>query len=189
MRTLYYSTLVLGLLLLSGCGGVRPTVFLHPEFNFGYVEKVGVVPFENISTEQGAGARATRYFLGGLLAAEAFAVAEPGEVLRALEKEALVRTGDLAEDQVKAIGRALNVQGLFLGTLSESMTVRNGNANTYTATVTIRLVETETGMTVWSATHSEDSATLWSGLFGARQKSPSHVMRNCVKHCLDTLLD
>ena len=53
----------------------------------------------------------------------------------------------------------------------------------------MRLIETETGVTVWSATNTEDSASFWSSLFGTGQKSSSVVMRNCIDGCLDTLMD
>ena len=56
-------------------------------------------------------------------------------------------------------------------------------------TVVARLVETETGATVWSATRSENSSTFWSTLFGTSQKSRGVVMRSTIDSCLDTLLD
>ena len=148
-----------------------------------------MVPFENLSTTQGSGAQATRYFVTSLLASDAFVVIEPGEVARALETQSLVRTAQLTEDQIKAIGRELGVQGLFLGTVSESASLRSGSTTVSVVTVVLRLVETETGATVWSATNSEDSAGFWSTLFGTGQKSRSEVMRKCLDGCLDTLVD
>jgi hypothetical protein len=80
--------LVLLLALFSaGCGGTGTTSFIHPEFDFSFVENVAVVPFENLSSNQGSGAQATRYFITSLLASDAFVVIEPGEVARALETQ------------------------------------------------------------------------------------------------------
>jgi len=177
------------LLVTAGCGGVGTTSFVHPEFDFAFLESVAVVPFENISDDQGAGHQATRYFDNSLLAAEAFNIVEPGEVARVLENEGLIRTAQLADAQIVAIGAELGVQGLFLGSVSESSSLRSGSTTVSVVTVVIRLVETETGATVWSATASEDSATLWSSLFGTGQKSRSDVMRRAIDECLDTLLD
>ena len=61
--------LSLGLLimtLLMGCGGIGATTFVHSEYNFSYVERLAVIPFENLTEDQGAGSRATRYFLAEL---------------------------------------------------------------------------------------------------------------------------
>jgi len=166
-----------------------PTKFIHPDFDFTFVEKIAVVYFENLSNDQTAGAKATRYFTTALLAAEAFEVVEPGEVSRALEKFSLVSTSQLTQDQVMTLGRELGVQGVFLGSLSESTSIRSGATTVSVVTVVVRLLETETGATVWSATNTEDSASFWSSLFGTGQKAPSEVMRRCIDGCLDTLMD
>ncbi len=189
MRKLVLMILLGALVLFSGCGGTGKTKFVHPDFDFSFLEKVAVVPFENLSSDQGAGARSTRFFTSALLASEAFWVVEPGEVTRALGLQSVMRTGELTEDQIKAVGRELGVQGLFLGSINESTTLRSGSTNISVVTVVIRMVETETGSTVWSVTHSEDSRTLWTSIFGGGQKSNSEVTRSCIDGCLDTLLD
>ena len=185
--------IILGLLVTSlfnvGCGGIGATRFVHPGFDFGFIERVAVVPFENLSTETGAGARATRYFNTALLAAEAFEVVEPGEVSRALEKFGFVATAQLTREQAVTLGRELRAQGIFLGSLAESVKIRSGSNNVSVVTVTTSMVETETGTTVWSSTNTEDSSNFWSSLFGTGQKSSSEVMRRAIDGCLDTLLD
>lgn len=174
---------------LAGCGGLRPTLFLHPEYNFGFVERVAVIPFENLTNERGAASRATRYFISQLLASESFEVIEPGEVTRVLNEHATVRTGDLTQDQIRAIGQALKVQGLFLGTVNETSAARSGTSSEHVVTLVVRMVETETGETVWSATHTESGRSFWASLFGAGGRSQSEVMRRCVKRVLSTLVE
>lgn len=189
MRKLFTILSLAALLATAGCGGMGTTKFVHPEFDFGFLESVAVVPFENISDDQGAGHQATRYFNNALLAAEVFEIVEPGEVSRVLENEGLVRTAQLSDQQIVAIGQQLGVQGLFLGSVSESSSVRSGSTTVAVVTVVIRLVETETGATVWSSTGSDDSATFWSSLFGTGQRARADVMRKAINKCLGTLLD
>jgi len=177
------------LLVVGGCAGTSTERFVHPDFDFSFIENVAVVPFENLSGEQGAGARATRYMVNSLLATDTFGVAEPGEVAEALSKQALVRTAEMTHKQYIQLGRDLKVQGLFLGSISESETVRNGGDNVTVVTVVLRLVETETGQTVWSVTRTEDSQGFWSGLLGTAQASRGRTMRRCLDKALDALLD
>ncbi len=186
-----YKVLLTGLLLsfvLAGCGGVSPTVFYNPEFNFNYIERVAVVPFENLSNDQGAGARATRFCVTDLLARNAFDVVEPGEVGKALEKYSVIRTAELTKDQIIAIGTELKVQGLLLGSVGESETIRSGSANSNTVTLVLRLVETEKGVTVWSSTVTEGGRGFWASILGTGEKSRSEVMRKAMHRAIGTLV-
>ncbi len=181
------AALALAVLVLAGCG-TAPTTFLHPEYNFGYVERVAVIPLENLTSDQGAGARASRFLVTELLATEAFDVVEPGEVARALEGLSLVRTAELTREQALQLGKTLGVQGLFLGSVAESTTARSGGNQVNYVTVTARMVETDTGQTIWSATQTSDSRGFWSSLFGTAERSKAEVTRACVRECLRTLV-
>jgi len=189
MRVVIWMMLALGLVLIAGCAGLGSTTFAHPDYNFGFVEKVAVIPFENTTKDQGAGVRATRFFVTELLAARAFDVVEPGEVARVLTGMGVVRTADLTREQVLSIGNELGVQALFLGSVGESSSQRSGGANINVVTLNARLVETETGETVWSATHTESGGGFWSTLFGTRQRSSSEVTRACVAKSIRTLIN
>lgn len=187
-------SLVLGLLLAValapfGCGGMRPTTFIHPEYNFAYVERVAVIPFENLVGDQAAGARATRYFVNELLATEAFEIVEPGEVARVLALQGIAGTAELTKAQVTEIGRQLSVQGVFLGSIAESAAIRSGSSAASTVTISVRLLETDTGATVWSTTNTEGGRGFWSSLFGTGNDSLSEVTRRCVKNAIATLVD
>jgi polysaccharide biosynthesis protein PelC len=189
MRAVKWIPIALGLLLALGCSGMGSTTFVHPDYNFGYLEKVAVIPFENTSKDQGAGVRATRFYVTELLSAQAFDVVEPGEVARVLAGHGLVRTADLNREQILAIGSELGAQAIFLGSVGESATQRSGNSNTSIVTLNTRLVETETGETIWSATHSESGGGFWSSLFGTRERSRSEVTRDCVSKSIKTLIN
>lgn len=175
-------------LIVAGCGGVSPTVFYNPEFSFNYIERVAVIPFENLSNDQGAGARATRFCVTDLLARRAFDVVEPGEVAKVLEKYSVVRTAELTKDQIVAIGTELKVQGLLLGTVGESETIRSGSANSNTVTLVLRMVETEQGVTVWSSTVTEGGRGFWASVLGSGEKSKSEVTRKAVRRAIGTLV-
>ena len=59
---------------LGGCGGaIESSRFANPNFDFGFVERVAVLPFENHSNDRQAGLRATRLTITELLASGAVA--------------------------------------------------------------------------------------------------------------------
>jgi len=187
-RFFYIAVAAILTAMIVGCGG-RPTVFLHDEYNFQFLERVAIVPFDNLSSDRGAGERATRIFLSQVLASKAFEVVEPGEVTLALGKYATVRTSELTNEQILELGKKLRVQGIFLGTVTESASTRSGGATVNTVSMVVRLVETETGETVWSATAGAGGRGFWASLFGGGGESASEATRDCVKKILNTLLD
>ena len=180
--------LLIPMLLLGACGGVGSTVFSHPDYDFGYVERVGVIPFENLTSDRGAGAQVSRYFLSELLATRAFDVVEPGEVHRVMQDMKLIRGMELSQDQLVRIGKELNAQGLFIGSVAASASARSGGTTVTTVTLVTRLVETQTGTTIWSATTTADNRGFWSSLFGTPQASPSEVAQKCVKKSVSSLV-
>jgi curli biogenesis system outer membrane secretion channel CsgG len=171
---------------LWGCSG--PSVFLDRTYDFGFVERIAVIPFENLSQNQGAGRQATLIAVTELLASEAFAVIEPGETAKVLGEVSTSRTGTLDLEQIKEVGKRLNAQGLVFGTVSETSTLRSGGMTVPTVTVDLRLVETETGSTVWSASNTEGRPGLFASLFGLGGKSSSETMRDCIHEALNTLI-
>jgi polysaccharide biosynthesis protein PelC len=179
---------LLTMLLLVSCSGMRPTVFVNKQYNFNFLEKVAVVPFENLSNDQGAGSRITHIFVTELLAAESFDLAEPGEVSKVTQKYIGSSGSSLTKDQIAEVGKALGVQGIILGSVNETSTVYGGGTATIEVTVDARLVETETGQTVWSATHTDGGRGFWASLFGTGSKSEAEAARKCVKRVVRTLV-
>jgi len=164
------------------------TVFIHREYNFAFVEKVAVLPFENLSTDQGASARVTHLFITELLATDAFDIVEPGEVLSATGRMNVTRFDLLSEEQAKQLGQALGVQGIILGTVNESTGARAAANEGTVVTLDVRMIETESAQTVWSATHTEGSRGFFASLFGTGQRSQSEVARKCVRKVIKTLV-
>jgi polysaccharide biosynthesis protein PelC len=174
---------------LAGCTPIRPTTFVHPDYNFGFVERVAVVPFENLTEDRGAGARMTRYFVTELLAVETFEVVEPGEVTNALTATGGVRVAELPVDQIKTIGSRLGAQALFLGSVTESAAIRTGNATQNVVTFDVRMVETETGSVIWSTTLTQSGRGFWASLFGTSGRSLGEVTRRAARHAIALLVD
>jgi polysaccharide biosynthesis protein PelC len=174
-------------LILAGCAGMGSTVFIHRDYNFTYVEKVAVVPFENLSNDQSAASRVTLLFVTELLSTDAFDVVEQGEVLAAISKISMTRSDMLTEEQTKKLGESLGVQAVILGTVNEA-TGSQAGGNGSVMTLDVRMVETESAQTVWSATHTEGGRGFLASLFGTGAKSQSEVARQCVHKIVKTLV-
>ena len=187
-RTLAFSAGVLALFYLIGCGG--SSVFIDPTFDFGYVERVAIVPFDNLSQQtQVLGKQATLAFTTELLSRKAFGIVEPGETAKVMADLNLTRPGgapDMA--QIQEMGKRLKVQGLIFGSVSQTSMVRSGLTNNPVITLDVRLVETESGATVWAASRSAGRPGFFSTLFGVGGKADSEVLRQCIDEVLGTLI-
>lgn len=173
----------------AGCSGApEPTSFTNPRFNFGYVEKVAVLPFENLSTDRQAGARATRLMITELLATGAVDVVEPGEVQAALDRFG-TRIVQPSTEQVVGLGESLGVQALILGTVTQSDTVRSGSIALPVVSLDVHMVETETGAAVWAATATAKAGGLGAKVLGTAGEPLSETTRRAVRRALKTLIE
>jgi TolB-like protein len=184
---------LLTLLTLAGCGGTMETTrFANPNFDFSFVERVAVVPFDNQTNDRQAGLRATRLTITELLASGAVDVVEPGEVQAALIKitGAQINRGvSPSTEQVLSLGQALGVQALVLGTVTQSENLRSGSVPIPVVTLDLRMVEVETGATVWAATHSEKGGSLSAKVLGTGGEPLAETTRKCVQEALATLVE
>lgn len=179
--------------LFNGCKSTMPpTDFVNPEFDFGFIERVAVMPFENDTSDRMAASRVTRLTLTELLASGAFDVVEPGEVEAAvnqIEDLSLRLAGRPSKAQIAALGQSLQVQALILGSVTQSGIIRSGQVNIPVVTIDMRMVETETGVVVWAATNSEKGSSISSKILGTGGVPLAQTTRLCVQGTLATLIE
>lgn len=175
-------------LSLGACASsLEPTRFVNPDFDFAYVERVAVLPLENLTSDQQSGLRATRLLITELLASGTVDVVEPGEVRAVLERIA-ARERTPTTEQTIELGRALGVQAVMFGSVTQSESIRSGTVSIPVVTLDVHLVETETGAAVWAATHTEKGAGLGAKILGTGSEPISETTRRCVREIVKTLV-
>lgn len=180
--------LIVGALTLSACAsGMAPTRFTNPRFDFSFVERVAVVPFENLTNDAAAGPRVTRLVITELLASGAVDVVEPGEVQAALDRMG-ARITTPSTEQVVSLGETLGVQAVIVGSVTQSDTLRSGAVEIPVVTLDVHMLETETGAAVWAATHTEKASGMGARLLGTGGEPISETTRRCVRQVLGTLI-
>lgn len=178
----------LGALLLACAGTIKPTQFTNPNIDFSFVQRVAVLPFENLSGDQQAGLRATRLMVTELLASGAVDVVEPGEVEGALARIVGQQRKPSIEEIID-LGQGLEVQGLILGTVAQSEVLRSGSVGMPVVTLDAQMVETETGAIIWASTHTQKGGRLSARVLGTGGQPISETTRLCVQALLATLLE
>lgn len=180
--------LILPLLLVAGCASGGATRYLHPNVDMGALQKVAVLPFENLTSERTAGEKVQKVFLTELLSLEAFDVVEPGAVVRVLKAERVESVDALGPAELKRIGEALKADALFVGTVVDFADNRTGTTPAPDVTIQLRLVETQSGVTVWSASQTRSGASLSARLFGVGGMSLTEAARAVLREQLRSLV-
>jgi hypothetical protein len=175
------------LLTAAGCSHAV-TQYVHPNADLAALKSVAVLPFENLSADRTAGDKVQKIFSSELLATGAFNVVEPGLVSKTLKASRIETTESLGPADLKKLGEELKADAVFMGTVVDFAESRTGTTPAPDITIQLRLVECQSGATVWSASRSKSGASASARLFGIGGESLTEAARELVKQELNTLV-
>lgn len=185
-RSMAAATLTIVLTLLGCSGNLATTEFTNPQFDFGFIERMAVLPLEDLADDRQAGVRTHRILITEILASGAVDVVEPGEVQAVAER--IVRgRGIPSSSEVIELGRELGVQAVMVGSVTQSEVVRSGTVGVPVVTIDLHLLETETGSAVWAVTHTEQGSGAAAKWLGTGAEPISATTRKCVQNALRSL--
>ena len=187
-RTLTTALALVLPIVAAACAHSSTTKYLHPNADLGAIRRVAVLPFENLTQERTAGEKVQKIFLTELLASGAFEVVEPGQVTQTLRASRVEQVETLGPPEFKRIGESLKAQGIFAGAVVDFSENRSGSTPAPDVTIQLRLVEVQTGVTVWSASRTRSGASASARLFGIGGQSLTEAARQLVREELGTLV-
>lgn len=175
-------------LVLAACRSARSTQtrFLHKNADLGAITRVAVLPFDNLTQERSAGDKVQKIFYLELLSLDVFEIAEPGQVTKVLRNAGSLDA--FGPNDYQKLGKDLGVEAVFVGSVVDFAEGRTGSTSTPDVTIQLRLIETTTGATVWSAGQTRSGASTSTRLFGVGGESLTQAARRVVKSELQTLL-
>jgi len=160
---------------------------IRADYDFSYIKRVAVVPFENQSGNREAGEIVRHVVISELLASGLVDVVVPGEVNSALNDLGIKKISTLNRKHIISLGKMLDVQALILGSVQEFGHVSAGNVSTPEITITLMMADTGTGDIVWSVTRTRGGAGFMARHFGARVDTMSELVLKAVKDSIRTL--
>jgi curli biogenesis system outer membrane secretion channel CsgG len=183
--------IITGLLLWSlsviGCA-TKPRIYINPNTNFGFIKRVAVLPFENLSPDRFADKKVRDVFITALLSTEVIDVPELGEVFQILESQGVAKPQDVTTEVAKAVGQVMGVQGLILGTVEEYTINRTAAGSFPEIALTLRMLDTKTGNIIWSVSHTEKGGRILPTIFGFGESTMSEATAKAAKRIVDTLV-
>ena len=175
------ATWLLAIALLTSCGPVvtRP-VFRDPNMDFGAIQTVGVLPFQNLTRDNLAAERVRDVFINGLLSTGAVYVVPVGEVARAVARAEVQSPMAPSPEEVVKLGGLLKAQAVITGAVREYGEVRSGASSANLISVSVQMLEAQTGRVVWTATSTRGGIDVWDRLFGGGGRPMNDVTRQAV---------
>lgn len=174
-------------LTVSCAAKTEGSLFIHPNADMSVYQRVAVLPLENLTSDRFAGERVREIIVVELSAEGLFEVVESGEVNRVLRVQNLPAIDDLGPDEIAQLGGALESQAVMMGSVMDYRERRTGSLNAPEIALTLRLIDVNSGLVVWSVSDARTGLSTWTRLFGVGEKSQSDVARELVRELLGTL--
>jgi hypothetical protein len=153
-------------LALGGCAGRMSTKsFVRENTDISLVRKVAVLPFEG----GGRSPRIRELTMTQLLDAGIFDLVDKGHVDIFLRQESIAPGAPLDAFTIRRLGESLKVEAVLMGAVEEA-TGSRGSASFPEITMTLRLVDCETGLLLWQATGRGSGYSTADRLFGFAPK-------------------
>ncbi len=178
-------------LAVAGCTTHRPAevTYHDPGMDFSLLQKVGVLPFTNLTQAPAAAERVRDVFMTMLQAGGSIYVLPPGEVARGLDRAAVTKGTTPTAEECVNLGKILQVDAMITGVVREYGEVRSGSAASNVVSVSVQLMETQTGKIIWSASSTQGGITAGDRMFGGGGDPMDQVTTEAVRDLLDKLFE
>ena len=178
------------LALLTSCApAVTRPVYRDANMDFGAIQTVGVMPFQNLSRDNLAADRVRDVFINGLLSAGAVYVVPVGEVARAVARAEIQSPAVPSPEEVIKLGGLLKTQAIITGAVHEYGDVRSGSSSANVISISAQMLEAQTGKIVWTASSTKGGIDVWDRLFGGGGRPMNDVTRAAVNDLIRKLFE
>ncbi len=174
--------------LLGACTpSVTRSTYRDPNMDFGALQTVGVMPFQNLSRDSTAAERVRDVFINRLLSTGALYVLPVGEIARGVARVELQNPATPSPEEVVKLGALLKAQAIITGAVHEYGEVRSGTSSSNVISVSVQMIETQTGRLVWNASSTKGGITALDRMFGGGGQPMDDVTRDAVNDLISKL--
>lgn len=174
--------------MFSGCRSNVPVYHMNPDVDFSFFKSVAVLPLDNLTDKKAAGEIVRQVIISELLASGLVDVVIPGEVMSAISELGILNITSLNKGQVTDLGKALNVEAMIMGSIEQFGEVSSGSMSAPEVTITLMMVEIESGNIIWSITLTRGGLDFMARHFGAKSETMSEVVQGVIREAIQTLI-
>ncbi len=177
----------LALFLLIACARHTNT-YIDPNMDFGTVKSVAVMPFVSLAKDPIVAERVRDVLINKLLATGAVYVVPVGEVARGTARTEVQNPSAPSPEEAVKLGGIIKVQAVITGTVREYGEVRSGVAIANVVSISLQMIETQTGKVVWTDSSTRGGVSIWDRLFGGGGKPMNKVTEKAINDLISRLL-
>ena len=171
---------------LSGCAAPLD-IYRDANMDFGAIHTVAVLPLANLTRETPAAERVRDVLSTELLATGAVYVIPAGEVARGISRVAVANpTTPSTEEAVKLAG-VIKADAIITGTIKEYGEVRSGSSAANVISLSMQMIEAQTGRLVWSATTTKGGIGITDRLLGGGGEAMNTITVKAVDDIIKKL--
>ena len=192
MKRFYSGRWFVGCLLFISVGcttASNPPDYTSQRMDFSAVRSVAVLPLLNLSSDDQAGERVRDAFMGMLLATEAIYVLPPGEVARGIALSGMRTPETPSIEEILKLRTVLEVDAVITGVLREYGAVRSGSAEANLLSLSLQMIETQTGTMVWSASSTRGGISMSDRMLGSGGQPMNDITTEVINDLLDQLFE
>lgn len=177
-------------IFIFSCGGkLNGSFYINETYDFSYIKRVAVLPFENLSNDRFAGDSIRQVVINELLSSGLVDVAYPGDVNSLIDSLKIKPAYSPSSEQIKTLCNNLKAQAVILGTINKYGELREGNITSYEVSLTLMMADATSGNIIWSVTKNSRGVSLWSKYFGAKSDTMSETILKVVRDAIKTLYE
>ncbi len=181
------TSVFLGLALLMACATSNGGTYIDQNMDFGAIKTVGVMSFANLTRDTIVSERVRDVFINSLLSTGAVYVLPTGEIARGVARAEIQNpTAPAGEDVIK-LGGIIKVQAIITGVVREYGEVRSGTTSANMISLSLQMIETQTGKVVWTASSTKGGISIWDRLFGGGGQPMNVITEKAVNDLINKL--
>lgn len=174
-------------IILSAACASTIEMYRDPNMDFGAVKTVAVMPFVNLSRDQLAGDRVRDVFINALLGTGAVYVLPTGEIARGVTRAEIPNPLTPSPEEVVKLGKAIKAEAIVTGTVKEYGDVRSATTSANVISMSLQMMESETGRVVWTASTTKGGITFLDRLLGGGGQPMDIVTVRAVNDLINKL--
>jgi hypothetical protein len=175
--------------MLFGVSCATTSTYRDQNMDFGSVRSVAVLPFENLSRDNLAGERVRDVFSTMLQATGGVYVVPQGEVARGLSRASISDTSQPSPEEIIKLAGIIKVDAVITGVVREYGEVRSANSTANVVSVSMQMIETQTGRVVWSASSTKGGISFWDRLLGGGGRPMNTVTEEACNDLINKLFE